>query len=166
MQLSNGTPSGVMPAASDNMNRIQIPNDAEAAPEGPRINAIGSSEDAKALAAAEKARSKPQLPQTSMTFATLEHKFGKLNQGAPARHTIEITNTGTNPLKLYNLVADQGATIISSPSKDVAPNEVGTIVVELITKNMESGEQTRIIHINSNAQPPHYDYKLTATVVN
>jgi Protein of unknown function (DUF1573) len=57
------------------------------------------------------------------------HNFGKIPQGRPAIYTFEITNTGTEELKLTNVHASCGCTTPEWSKEPIAPGGTAEIRV-------------------------------------
>jgi len=69
--------------------------------------------------------SKPDVLQLKETT----HNFGKIPQGRPATYTFEITNTGTEPLRLENVQASCGCTTPEWSKEAIAPGASANIKV-------------------------------------
>ena len=57
------------------------------------------------------------------------HNFGKIPQGRPATYTFEITNTGSEPLRLENVQASWGCTTPEWSKEPIAPGASANIKV-------------------------------------
>jgi hypothetical protein len=57
------------------------------------------------------------------------HNFGKIPQGRPATYTFEISNTGTEPLRLENVQASCGCTTPEWSKEPIAPGASANIKV-------------------------------------
>ena len=57
------------------------------------------------------------------------HNFDKIPQGRPATYTFEITNTGTEPLRLENVQASCGCTTPEWSKEPIAPGASANIKV-------------------------------------
>jgi len=68
---------------------------------------------------------KPDVLQLKETT----HNFGKIPQGRPATYTFEITNTGTEPLRLENVQASCGCTTPEWSKEAIAPGASANIKV-------------------------------------
>ncbi len=84
------------------------------------------------------ANAQPAINTTSTTNAQktdvlqlkeTTHNFGKIPQGRPATYTFEISNTGTEPLRLENVQASCGCTTPEWSKEPIAPGATANIRV-------------------------------------
>src|SRR5687768_14759558 len=64
-----------------------------------------------------------------LEIKSLEHNFGKIQQGKPVYHVFEIVNKGTKPLKLDNVHASCGCTTPEWSRDEIAPGATSSIKV-------------------------------------
>lgn len=91
--------------------------------------------------------------QGVMTFDTLEHDFGSVNEGEKPTHTFGFTNTGTAPLTLIAVQPSCGCTAPSYSTEAVAPGERGEIVVEYDSQG-RPGDFNKSIAIRADGADP------------
>ena len=101
--------------------------------------------------------------QTTVSFSETNFDMGTVKAGEKVRHTFEVTNTGSIDLKLAQLNADPGLTVIGYTSQPIPPGETGQIEVELDTEGM-AGSQTKRVHVNSNSNPGHVHLNITVDI--
>ena len=68
--------------------------------------------------------------QAQLGFATLEHDFGKIQEGAKVTYTFVVTNRGANPLTIRSVRPSCGCTTPSFTADPIEPGGAGEIVVE------------------------------------
>ena len=79
-----------------------------------------------------------------------EHDFGKIPQGKPAYYSFEVTNTGTEPLKLDNVHASCGCTTPEWNRDAIAPGATSVIKVGYNAAAEGTFEKTITITYHSN----------------
>ncbi|MFI5132077.1 MAG: DUF1573 domain-containing protein [Chitinophagales bacterium] len=67
--------------------------------------------------------------QDALKLKETEHNFGKIPQGKPVYYSFEITNSGTQPLKLDNVQASCGCTTPEWSHEPIAPGATAQIKV-------------------------------------
>ena len=67
--------------------------------------------------------------QDALKLKETEHNFGKIPQGKPVYYSFEITNTGTQALKLDNVQASCGCTTPEWSHEPIAPGATAQIKV-------------------------------------
>ena len=65
-----------------------------------------------------------------MTFETKSHDFGDVKQGEKVTHIFKYKNTGTDTLRIDNIVSSCGCTVPNSYERVVAPGANASITVE------------------------------------
>ena len=85
-----------------------------------------------------------------MTFETTSHDFGDVKAGAKVSYTFKYKNTGTDTLKIDNIVSSCGCTVPNSFEKVVAPGASGSITVQFDSKD-KMGVVNKSLTILSNA---------------
>jgi hypothetical protein len=68
-------------------------------------------------------------PAEVLKFKETEHDFGKIPQGKPVYYSFEITNSGTEPLKLDDVHASCGCTTPEWSREPIAPGASAVIKV-------------------------------------
>lgn len=79
-----------------------------------------------------------------------EHDFAKIPQGKPVYYTFEITNTGSQPLKLDDVHASCGCTTPEWSRDAIAPGTTANIKVGYNAAAEGNFEKTITITYNSN----------------
>ncbi|OSZ81887.1 hypothetical protein CAP35_01040 [Chitinophagaceae bacterium IBVUCB1] len=101
-------------------------------------------------------------------FKTETHDFGTLKEGPTVKYDFEFTNTGKEPLIIYDATADCGCTKPSWPKQPILPGQSGKIQVEYNTQGRVS-PFSKYIYIKSNAPgqggKERYELKIKGTVV-
>ena len=92
-----------------------------------------------------------------LEIKSLEHNFGKIQQGKPVYHVFEIVNKGTKPLKLDNVHASCGCTTPEWSRDEIAPGATSSIKVgynaaaegpfEKTITVFYNGSQTKVLRI-------------------
>ena len=85
-----------------------------------------------------------------MTFESKSHDFGDVKQGEKVSYTFKYKNTGTDTLKIDNVVSSCGCTVPNSYEKVVAPGSSASITVQFDSKD-KSGVVNKSLTILSNA---------------
>ena len=101
----------------------------------------------------------PELTLVESTF-----DFGDITQGDQVKHTFAITNSGTTPLVLTNVLTTCGCTAPSYTTDPIMPNQKGEIEIAFDSRG-KAGIQNKIITIISNAITPQQKIKITANVL-
>lgn len=97
--------------------------------------------------AAQRDEASKEMPV--MTFASSEHDFGTIEQGAAQETVFAFTNTGTAPLIITSTSASCGCTVPDAPvNQPIAPGETGEIKVKF--NGSGSGQVTKTVTIRSN----------------
>jgi hypothetical protein len=99
-----------------------------------------------------------------ITFASLEHEFGKISEGEKVGCIFTFTNTGTAPLLINNAVTSCGCTVPKYDRKPIAPGSSGSIEVVFDTSG-RNGIQTKSITVQSNAAPTVTLLQIRAEVI-
>jgi len=82
-------------------------------------------------------------------FSETKHDFGKVKEGNIVEYTFKFHNKGKETLKIKDVRTSCGCTAALVSSEKLEPGVVGTLKVELDTKN-RSGKMSRTITIQSN----------------
>lgn len=85
-----------------------------------------------------------------MTFETTSHDFGDVKTGAIVSYTFKYKNTGTDTLKIDNIISSCGCTTPKEYTKVVAPGASATIMVQFDSKD-KMGVINKSLTILSNA---------------
>jgi len=102
-------------------------------------------------------------PKTSMTFANMEHDFGKINQDTENTKVFKFTNTGTKPLIIYDAKGSCGCTVPEYPKEPIAPGADGEIKV-VYKPGKQKDVQTKYVTLTSNTEPEQTKLKISAEV--
>ncbi len=96
------------------------------------------------------------------------HDFGTLKEGPVAEYSFEFTNTGKEPLIIYDATADCGCTKPTWPNQPILPGKTGTIKVQYTTQGHVT-PFNKHIYVKSNVKLPdgreRYDLQIKGTVV-
>lgn len=106
-------------------------------------------------------------PAETLVFKQLSFDFGKIQQGRPVTHLFEVTNAGSEPLRIENVQASCGCTTPEWSYDPIKPGGSATIKVGYnaaseggFSKTVTvfyNGNQTKVITISGNV------YKTAAT---
>lgn len=102
-------------------------------------------------------------PKTTMTFAQMEHDFGKINQDTENEKIFKFTNSGTKPLIIYDAKGSCGCTVPEYPKEPIAPGEDGEIKV-VYKPGKQKDVQTKYVTLTSNTEPEQTKLKISAEV--
>ena len=93
------------------------------------------------------------LPVTTVTFTNGEtHDFKEIKEGEKVVHEFKFKNTGTNPVKVYNVKPSCGCTTPDWTKEPVPPGGEGFIKVEFDSKG-KSGLQKKSVTVTMNTEP-------------
>ena len=99
-----------------------------------------------------------------ITFATLEHDFGRIKEGEKVGCIFTFTNTGTANLIVNNATTSCGCTVPKYDRKPILPGASGSIEV-VFDASGRNGMQTKSITVQSNAVPPVNLLQIRAEVI-
>jgi len=85
-----------------------------------------------------------------MTFETTSHDFGDVKAGTKVSYTFKYKNTGTDTLKIDNIISSCGCTVPHAYEKIVPPGASATITVHFDSKD-KMGVVNKSLTILSNA---------------
>jgi hypothetical protein len=91
-----------------------------------------------------------------MSFDEKTHDFGDVKQGQKVTYTFHYKNTGSDTLRIDNIVSSCGCTVPNSYEKIVAPGASGSITVEFNSAG-KMGVVNKTLTILSNAVPSNSD---------
>ena len=91
-----------------------------------------------------------------MTFETKFHDFGDVKQGEKVTYVFKYKNTGTDTLKIDNIVSSCGCTVPNNYEKVVAPGASASVTVEFNSAG-KMGLVNKTLTILSNAATPNAD---------
>ncbi|WP_018344850.1 DUF1573 domain-containing protein [Cytophaga aurantiaca] len=89
-----------------------------------------------------------------MSFEEKSFDFGDVKQGQKVTHTFKYKNTGTDTLKISNVVSSCGCTVPKDYEKVVAPGATATITVQFDSTG-KMGVVNKTLTILSNAVLPN-----------
>lgn len=78
-----------------------------------------------------------------------KEELGTVAAGKTLKHSLQIKNTGVNPLDILRVYADNEDMVVKAP-KAIKSGKKATISIEINTKNMQPGLYTRELTIISN----------------
>ncbi len=102
-------------------------------------------------------------PKTAITFAAMEHDFGKVEQNTENEYIFKFTNSGTNPLVIYKAKGSCGCTVPQYPKEPIAPGEEGEIKV-VYKPGKQKNKQTKWVTVTANTEPVDTKVKIMADV--
>lgn len=102
-------------------------------------------------------------PKTAITFANMEHDFGKVKQDSENEYIFKFTNSGTNPLVIYKAKGSCGCTVPEYPKEPIAPGEDGEIRV-VYKPGKQKNKQTKYVTVTANTEPGDTKVKIMADV--
>ena len=92
------------------------------------------------------------LPVTTVSFDNESHDFKEIKAGTKVVHEFKFKNTGTNPLKVYNVKPSCGCTTPDWTKEPVAPGGEGFIKVEFDSAG-KTGIQKKSVTVTMNTEP-------------
>ena len=93
--------------------------------------------------------------------------FGKIKSDSVLKVYFDYQNTGSDTLKILNVSADCGCTLINYEKENIAPGEVGEVEIIYIPKsNKDSGIVVKNIALRSNCLQPLRVIKIKGEVIN
>lgn len=109
---------------------------------------------------AEKPNKKVKTPE--ITFETLVHDYGQINQGENGECEFVFKNTGKADLILTNCRSSCGCTVPSWPKDPIAPGKKASIKVKYNTQRI--GQINKTITVESNAVNDRVVLKIVGNV--
>ena len=97
--------------------------------------------------------------QPKIYFTETQHDFGVVKEGKVVDYEFKFSNKGKSTLEIKDIKTSCGCTAALVSEKKLMPGQVGTLKVELDTKN-RTGKMSRSITITSN-DPKEPDKILT-----
>jgi hypothetical protein len=92
------------------------------------------------------------------------YDFGTTTTGSSVKHVFVIRNVGKAVLKVKNVRATCGCTVVTQPPKELAAGQEAKIPVELSTKSLR-GKVSKTVHVTSNdPSNPKLELKLIGEV--
>lgn len=85
-----------------------------------------------------------------MTFETTSHDFGDVKTGTKVTYTFKYKNTGTDTLKIDNIISSCGCTVPKDYEKIVLPGASGSVTVQFDSTD-KMGVINKSLTILSNA---------------
>ncbi|MGB0424411.1 MAG: DUF1573 domain-containing protein [Flavobacteriales bacterium] len=114
---------------------------------------LSKKNDAKTVNAnKDQSTSSELLPKTTVSFDSVEHDFGVIDEGDKVEHIFKFTNTGTEALILEKCKGSCGCTVPECPKEPIAPGAEGEIKVVFNSKGKKNS-QTKKVTITSNTEP-------------
>jgi hypothetical protein len=92
------------------------------------------------------------LPTTKAVFKTEKHDFKKIKQGEVVSYQFKVKNTGTHPLKIYNVKPSCGCTTPDWTKEEIAPGKFGYIEVQFDSAG-KRGIQKKSVTVTMNTEP-------------
>jgi hypothetical protein len=85
-----------------------------------------------------------------LKFKQTEYNFGKIPQGKPVFHFFELTNNGTEPIVISNVIATCGCTTPEWTKEPIAPGASTKIKVGYNSAAEGAFEKNITVHYNHN----------------
>ncbi len=98
-----------------------------------------------------------------MTFTTMVHDFGKMEQGEIVKYTFHFKNTGKTDLRIARVSTSCGCTVGKYPHEPVKPGGEGDVVVTFNSAH-KMGFQNKSIMLLSNTHPARTVLHIKAVV--
>ncbi|MBA2406788.1 MAG: DUF1573 domain-containing protein [Chitinophagales bacterium] len=98
-----------------------------------------------------------------MSLETLEHDFGKVNEGDKVTYNFNFVNTGKAPLLISNVKASCGCTTPDWPKNLIQPGENSSIKIQYDSKG-RPGEFKKGIVVTANTYPNNTTLKISGVV--
>ncbi|HEY0978565.1 MAG TPA: DUF1573 domain-containing protein [Flavobacteriales bacterium] len=105
----------------------------------------------------------PAGPTTTVSFANMEHDFGKVKQDSENNYTFKFTNTGSEPMIISNAQGSCGCTVPDYPKTPIAPGATADIKVQYKPGKQE-GAQTKTVTVTANTEPSQTILRIKADV--
>jgi hypothetical protein len=99
-----------------------------------------------------------------ISFASVEHDFGKIDEGEKVSCVFKFSNTGDADLVLTSVQTSCGCTVGKFSRKPIPPGGSGTIEITYDSSD-RSGRQTKTITVMSNAEKKIMILRITAEVI-
>lgn len=112
-----------------------------------------------AVAEEEKKEDQP----TSMKFDKEVHDFGTIKLNSENTCEFRVTNTGKNPLIIYNTGASCGCTTPKKPEKPILPGQ--SDIIEVGFKPASEGDVEKTVTVQANTEPRVQTVKIKAHVI-
>ncbi|MEE4214557.1 MAG: DUF1573 domain-containing protein [Bacteroidales bacterium] len=97
-------------------------------------------------------------------FSSLEHDFGKIEEGEKVACVFTFQNKGDSDLLITSASTSCGCTVPDFDNKPVPPGENGRVEV-VFDSSFRNGAQSKTVTIRSNAEKPVVILKIKAEVV-
>lgn len=99
-----------------------------------------------------------------LTFDEQSHDFGDITQGDVVKYTFKFKNTGSDTLRLSNVVTTCGCTTPSWTKEPIAPGASGEIMASFNSAG-KMGLQNKVITVMSNASNSQATFTIRANVL-
>lgn len=105
-----------------------------------------------------------KFPDDTTVDAQLVFDFGEVMQGELVKAKFEIKNTGTVPLKIFEVKPACGCTLANYTEDAVEPGKSAWVEAEVDTKGM-SGTINKSVTVMANTQPTAIPLQITGKVL-
>jgi hypothetical protein len=105
------------------------------------------------------------IPKSTISFEQRIFNFGNIKSGDVMTHKFKFTNTGNNPLIIFDVKGTCGCTVPGWSNKLVNPGDTESILIKFNSAN-ESGFQNKKVRIFANSKPIETDIFFKANVIN
>lgn len=110
------------------------------------------------------AESKPDGPLPTMTFETMDHDFGTIDEGDVVEHTYSFKNTGEAPLIIQSAQGSCGCTV-PDWSKDPIPVGGTGFIKAKFDSNGKPNAQNKTVTVTANTWPKQTVLRFKAMVM-
>jgi len=118
---------------------------------------VADDENEKALSESlEETRAEEKKRLASLTTISMDrliHDFGTITADEDYKTTFLITNTGNNPLMIYEVKASCGCTVPTWNKNPIAPGASDKIDVTFHPKSEQVGAQNKTVSVITNSSP-------------
>jgi hypothetical protein len=103
------------------------------------------------------------LPLTEVKWVGTSHSFGQHEEGEILEYTYLFTNSGTNPLKIYQVMPACGCTTPEYTKEEVMPGDKGFVKV-IFNSQGRLGYQNKMVTVLMNTDPKNTVLTFTADI--
>lgn len=104
-----------------------------------------------------------QKKGAKIEFDSKEVDFGTLVEGDAVSHTFSFTNTGTDPLEIFEVQVSCGCTVAEKPERPIGVGQKGEITIQFNSQG-KLGANKKSIAVYSNASTTEELLYFTANV--
>ncbi len=106
-----------------------------------------------------------QYSDSSIYFESMQHNFGQVREdGGPLQHEFLFENRGRDSLRVGNVSAGGGISVLGWTRGPVPPGETGTVTLEFDPRNMP-GRFNRVVLVSASGDPSNVTLRLLGEVI-